>query len=187
MLKKYLSFSSLLFIQTFLSCKDDSVVTNEPFIDRNLSGVLHGQTWEFSSGVAKSIEYKNDPYTFHHTMALREIIESSIWDSVYIENLQIPFIMGERYIELSRYDSSEFIIPGTYELEIIVDKKDFSLTFVVPSDSENNFSYGQSGGYFEILSVDTMIGKITGRLSASDILYDFDTRLYGNFEVTYCK
>ncbi|MEQ8360262.1 MAG: hypothetical protein RH860_12290 [Cytophagales bacterium] len=184
--KKSLTLFIALLLLALFACRNDDVITEGPFIDRNLGGTIFGDSWEFKSGLAKSVAYQNGPFTYYHSIALREYDES-ICDSIYLEDFHSPFIIEERYLLLGRYDSFPVMRPGLYALETVQDKNDFSLWFNALSDSGKSIGYGQSGGYFEIIQVDTVRNTISGKLSGRDNLYGIDTWVNGNFEVMYCK
>ncbi len=159
---KQLKLLSLLFLSLcLLSCgdDDDDDDSGADFINQPIQGMINGNDWEASSGIA-------GPSPFEEGMLSIEISDMEF------EDICDEFILGGLRVLFS--------IPnevGTYEL-------DFGTQTITLFDPDGSLNVIVVDGTVEIQTIDaTEGGSVTGRIVGES---DDENFVNGNFTATYC-
>lgn len=143
----------------FNSCnKDEEEGYKYNFIDQELSGKIAGEDWTYKSGGASDNNYFDTSSLYN----------AKVFDNDTIE--PCGYLIGSK--------SLLFFFPmetGTYDIT------DYPVTFFAEGEETENLV--TLIGAFEILTIDTAIKQITGRMDAK---YDDDNFVNGNFNLTIC-
>lgn len=163
------------------SCKkdedDDSTNSNytPSYLNQNLQGKIDGGAWELSAGNVNSGESFSDSTKISHFFTASDTSDSDSCLTSYYGSTKILF---------SIEDANELLSVGSHKLKLEFNStNNKTVTFYTFKDG-TSYNWVATKGAYEILSVDTAQGLVTGRM---DVEYDKNNYVNGNFTMKYCS
>lgn len=146
------------------------------YINQPLSGLIDGKFWSSVGGSASTFMLGVD--TFQHQFS----VVDTLVDTTFCTGGT-----GQRsFILFFLQDENAIVVPGEKKLKLDFNNlaDNYTVTFVSYDDDGNAENNIATKGAYEILTVDTTNGLVTGRM---DIPLDDNNFVNGNFSIRYCN